>query len=537
VAEPGARPRPRPSHSHAFGEQQDHRHDDGSIHDHHHGWDLTVTDDRTEPTVFAANDVVELNTVGIDVGSSTTHVMFGHVRLERMAQSLSSRFMVTDRRTTWRSDIRLTPYADGNTIDASELERFFGSCFEDAGLAPSDVDTGVIILTGEALKRRNAASIAGLFADSAGRFVCALAGHHREATMAALGSGAQRLSNELGGPVLNIDVGGGTTKLALLVDGEIAGTAAFAVGGRLMIIDPSGTVTHVADPMRQIAAAAGVTVEVGLTPPSSDLDTIVTAMVNVVCALVSGDPSGPLARQLLVTEPMPDLPEVVAVTFSGGVAEYVYGRDDRSYGDLGRRLGLALRRAAEEGRLPARLVEPSQGIRATAVGLSQFSVQVSGNTISVSDGGVLPLRNVPVAQLDIDLSTSFTAGDVAAATSAACARADAVDGGPLALAVHWRGDPDHPRVHRVVEGLARGLASSDWGRHCPHEPVVILLDADLARTFGRVFAEELDLHRPVVCLDALELAECDYVDIGDVIQPGNVVPIVVKSLLFATAGS
>jgi ethanolamine utilization protein EutA len=521
----------RPAHSHADGQVHDHDHGDGSGADHTHGWDLDVTDDPTAPTVFFANDVVEFDTVGIDVGSSTTHVMFGHVRLERLAQSLSSRFVVTQRATTWQSPILLTPYAADDTIDADGLRQFFVSCFDAAGLQPSDVDTGVIILTGEALKRRNARAIASLFADTSGRFVCALAGHHREASMAALGSGAAPMSRSRGDVILNVDVGGGTTKLALLADGEILHTAAFAVGGRLLVRDEAGRAVLVAEPMRTISEASGVTVVAGMPLTDDEIGRIVAAMVDAVVEHVRGD-AGPLAEALLVTAPLPLTPRPTAVTFSGGVSEYVYGREEADFGDLGQRLGTGLRIAAEEGRIGYPLLQPEQGIRATAVGLSQFSVQVSGNTISVSAEGGLPLRNVPVVRPRLELKETVDPDAVAAAVNRAVAQGDSVPDGPLAVAVAWAGDPEHARLAAMADGLRSGVAETEWAAACPGAPLVLLLDADLGRSFGRLFAEEVDLGRPVVCLDGIEVEDCDYVDIGSMIMPGRVVPVIVKSLLF-----
>ena len=82
-------------------------------------------------------------------------------------------------------------------------------------LTPDDIDTGAVILTGEALKRDNARAIADLFAEESGKFVCASAGHNMEALMAANGSGAVALSRQDHQTILNIDTGGGTIKLGL----------------------------------------------------------------------------------------------------------------------------------------------------------------------------------------------------------------------------------------------------------------------------------------------------------------------------------
>src|SRR5689334_9315848 len=197
-------------------------------------------------------DNVELTTVGIDIGSSTSHLMFARVHLQRLGTALSSRFVVVDRKVLWQSPILLTPYLPDYTIDVDELAGFIGSAYPYAGLEPSDVDSGAVILTGEAIKRHNARAIADLFSEEAGRFVCASAGHHMECQLAAHGSGAVALSRGHKARLINIDIGGGTTKLALIEDGQLIATLAIAVGGRLLVEDPKAGLTRIEDPAREV---------------------------------------------------------------------------------------------------------------------------------------------------------------------------------------------------------------------------------------------------------------------------------------------
>src|SRR5712691_10031916 len=188
---------------------------------------------------------IELSTIGIDIGSSTSHLLFAKVLLQRQSQGLSSRFVVVHRQVIWRSPIMLTPFLPDGTIDAATLGAFIADCYREAGFGRDDVDSGAVILTGEAIKRRNAQAIDELFAAEAGKFVCATAGHKLECALAAHGAGAVKLSKERGACVLHVDIGGGTTKLALIDNGALAGVAAFAVGGRLIARDDSGAWSRV----------------------------------------------------------------------------------------------------------------------------------------------------------------------------------------------------------------------------------------------------------------------------------------------------
>src|SRR3984893_2335015 len=204
---------------------------------------------------------VELCTIGIDIGSSTSHLLFAKVLLQRQAQGLSSRFAVVHRQAIWRSPIMLTPFLADGTIDAGRLGTFIADCYREAGFGKSDVDSGAVILTGEAIKRKNARAIDELFAAEAGKFVCATAGHKLECLLAAHGSGAVRLSKTRGECVLHVDVGGGTTKLALIDKGRVLAVAAVAVGGRLLGKDAGAEWTRVDDSARLVAAELGLAID------------------------------------------------------------------------------------------------------------------------------------------------------------------------------------------------------------------------------------------------------------------------------------
>jgi ethanolamine utilization protein EutA len=207
--------------------------------DHGH---VSAEEQQAIAEVIWAADNVELTTVGIDVGSSTSHLMFARVHLQRLTTALSSRFVVVGREVLWRSPILLTPYLPDNTIDVGKLAAFFDAAFTEADLTRDKIDSGAVILTGEALKRNNAEAITHLFAAESGKFVCASAGHHMECAMAAHGSGAVALSRKEKTTVMNVDIGGGTTKFALVEKGQLVATAAVEVGGRLIAFDENNKI-------------------------------------------------------------------------------------------------------------------------------------------------------------------------------------------------------------------------------------------------------------------------------------------------------
>jgi ethanolamine utilization protein EutA len=490
---------------------------------------------------------VELTTVGIDIGSSTSHLMFASVRLQRKTQALSSQFVMVERRILWKSPILLTPFLPDGTIDAVALGDFVTDAYRQAGIAAGAVDTGAVILTGEAIKRTNARAIADIFAEDSGRFVCASAGHHLECVLAAHGSGAVALSRENASTILNVDIGGGTTKLALVVRGQVAATCAFAVGGRLMAFDEHGVLQRADESALAAAAALGIRLAVGARPSTEAVARIVDALAEAAIALIRGEEPAGLARELLLTQALPAgwTSQAEAITFSGGVSEFIYGRESRDFGDIAAALAGRITQAFRDARMPASMAQPGEGIRATVIGASQFTVQVSGKTIHISENADLPLRNVPVIAPVLELGETVDVAGTAAAIQAALERSTVEEDRPLALAIRWHGDPLYKRLRALAEGIALCLArhASDLAPRAsplaadasPLAPLVLMIDGDVGRTLGYILEHELAIGRHVVSIDGIQLKEFDFVDIGEVIRPADVVPVVIKSLLFSGA--
>jgi ethanolamine utilization protein EutA len=479
-----------------------------------------------------ASDNVELTTIGIDVGSSTSHLMFARVHLARTSPSMSSRFVVVHRKVLWQSPILLTPYLPDYTIDVDELAGFVGGCYAYAEIEPGDIDSGAVILTGEAIKRRNARAIAELFSEEAGRFVCASAGHHLECRLAAHGSGAVALSRGHNARILNVDIGGGTTKLALIESGRITATAAIAVGGRLLVEDAKAGLTRIEEPAREIAASLGIALSPGQALPPADRTRIVERMVRLIMRMIDRRSADALAARLLVTEPWaPALANraLDALTFSGGVAEYLYKREKRVFGDLGFDLAQALAHMLAHRRDLPPVWDPGQGIRATVIGAAQFSVQVSGNTIAITRPDELPLQNLPVLAPSLALDERIDSAAVIAACRAALSEADIDEGtDAVAFAIAWHGDPSHARLSALAAGVTAAVPAT-IANGCP---LVLLIDGDVAMSLGRIIRNEIAPAANVIAIDGIELQQFDYVDIGRQVDITNVVPVVIKSLLF-----
>ena len=471
---------------------------------------------------------VELSTIGIDIGSSTSHLLFAKVLLQRQSQGLSSRFVVVHRQVIWRSPIMLTPFLPDGTIDAAKLGAFIVDCYREAGFARDDVDSGAVILTGEAIKRRNAQAIDELFAAEAGKFVCATAGHKLECTLAAHGSGAVKLSKERDTRILHVDMGGGTTKLALIDRGAFVGVAAFAVGGRLIAADEGGDFTRVDDSARLVADALGIGIDAATLANPAARHAIAHRLAMIAADYILGVPPDPLGKALLLTAPLSRTAMPAAITFSGGVSEYFFGYESRDYGDIAKLLADELRAELKQ-RTALKLIDPGQRIRATVIGASQFTVQVSGKTIHLPRHGVLPVHNVPVVSIGLDLGGTIDGAGITAAIQAGLARLDLAPDARVAIAFSWHGDPDYPRIAEA--GAAIMAAVAPGGRRT--QPLLLMIDGDIGKTMGRILTEELGLSGDLVSIDGVQLAELDFVDVGELISPPGVVPVVIKSLLFS----
>ena len=491
---------------------------------------LTVVQNNPNADYYH-HENIELTTVGIDIGSSTSHLMFSRIHLQRESQSHSSRYVVVERETLYRSPILLTPYTAENAINTPRLEAFINEAYREAGYATDDIDSGAVILTGEAVKRTNAEAIAGLFADAAGKFVCASAGNNLEAILAANGSGAVSLSRDPEQTVLNVDMGGGTTKFALVHDGRVVETAALNVGGRLVATDGSGRIVRIEPAAHTVAGHLGIALKLGAPLEEGERDRIAEAMAICVMELVERAPRTELTKELLLTPDLASTEPVSALVFSGGVSEYIYETETRSFDDLAMPLAAAMRRRLAASNLPVP-VRPAERIRATVIGASQFTVQLSGNTLSISDPGLLPYRNVPVLLSKLPEDRDVEADEVRGLIAQALDRLDITEGQDVvALAFDWEGLPRYAQLRKIADGIVAAVPRTLAGGG----PLILVFTGDYAKLVGETMTKDIGVTNPIVSIDNLELQEFDYIDVGEMIYPARVVPVVVKSLVFPEA--
>ena len=510
---------------HNVGQYFYHEHDDEADHEH----DQFQYDGPIEENPLWMQDNVHLTSVGIDIGSSGTQVIFSRIHLRRLSEDLTSRYYVVSREQLYLSPVSLTPYASVTRIDEDKLRDIVLEAYEGAGLKKDDVDTGAVILTGEALRRENAQAISAMLSEAGGEFVCATAGHHMESMLAAYGSGAAQASLDLGKRVLNVDIGGGTTKLGLIEGGKVLVTAAVHIGGRLQVTE-AGKIVRLDPAGRTHARRAGFDWNLGDTINPDDLDKVADVMAETLVAALTERPIPHDVAHLYLTDPILDFGDLGGMMFSGGVAEYVYDREQRDFNDMGKRLGTAIRRKIDAGRFPWTLLPARECIRATALGASEYSVQLSGNTSFISNPGVLlPKRNLQV------LSPPFEAGedvDPAALAKAIISHRKAFEmesaDTEIALALRWTGAPAYERIFAFAQGIVEGLSDKIKAGN----PIYVMLDGDVAQTLGAVIREDCGIQSEILVIDGVMLMDFDYIDLGKVRIPSYTVPVTIKSLVF-----
>ena len=468
-------------------------------------------------------DEIILVSVGIDIGSSTSHLVFSRIVLER----LDTRYMIVERTLLHQSDVLLTPYSADDMIDAAALGDFIAAQYEVAGVTAADVDTGALILTGVAVRRRNARAIGELFSAQTGKFVVVSAGDSLEATLAAFGSGAVARSSRRTGRILNVDIGGGTSKLAICEGGAIQYVSAIDIGARVIAFDQDRRIVRLEEAGSYFGKAVGLHLAVGDVLSVADALSIADRMAGDLFDGMQGLASASQeALYRLPALPMGETP--VVVTVSGGVSEFFYAESEAGFTDLGPQLASCLRSRLE--RWGPSIERPDQGIRATVVGASQYTVQVSGSTIFVRPLTLLPIRNIPVVKPRLVLGDVIDPAAVAAAVREALSRMDltASEGG-VALYYTWTGSATYWRLDGFCRGILAGFA-----QHLARGlPLVLVGEGDVGGLVGIHCHSELGI-ADVVSIDGIELDEFDFIDIGAMLETSGAVPVVIKSLVFPT---
>jgi ethanolamine utilization protein EutA len=472
----------------------------------------------------------DLLSVGVDVGTTTTQIIFSRLNLQDVSRSGQiPRINITDRKVIYQSPIVFTPLIDFDTIDADHLKEIVRREYSTAGVDPSQVETGAVIITGETAKKKNADEILRALSGLAGEFVVSVAGPNVESLIAGKGAGAADYSQKNYAVVTNVDIGGGSANSATFRSGNLIGAAAMNYGGRILEVENStGRVRHIAGPAKQILSDIGLTLSVGDTPSLEDLRRFTDRMADMTIELIEGT-SSPLAQKIYLTPPVGASGKGSVLMFSGGIGHYYYNpisinsvSDATRHDDVGPLLAESLRKHPVLNTYT--IVQPSETVRATVLGASTQTVTLSGSTIW-AESEILPLKNVPVIRpaLPASLEPAFISKSV----SEAVTRWDvnlATD--PFAVAL----EIDRSLDYQLLTQLAGGL--NEFANTMPgNRPLIVIIERDYAQALGQT-VKGLAPARALLVIDQVGLSEGDYIDIGTPLMDGRVVPLSVKTLIF-----
>lgn len=503
-------------------------HDDPWEHGHFGEEDETVFGSIADDGFPINPDWLRLTSVGIDIGSSTSHLMFSKLIMRRRSTEMSSEFEVVYREVLYRSPILLTPYSDPDTIDTEGLGSFVTKSYEEAGITQDEVDTGAVICTGEAVRKHNSDAIIHMLAAAGGKFVCATAGPNLEGILGAHGSGAAARSMKIAAG-MNVDMGGGTTKIAIVQEGKVFETMAINVGARLIAWNAEGIIERVENAAHVIGETLGLDIKVGGTLTDEEKEKLAEKFAEIVFEALSRSEYSPLAKELTISGPLKYDGPIEEIGFSGGVAEYVYGYAKEDYGDLGPQLGKAVRSRIPSLGMP--LSGSAERIRATVIGASQYTVQVSSSTIFFSDISLLPQLDLQVVPAYLpDDPNDISAEGIKEAIDASFVRLDIKQGDigrHICLALLGPVIPTYDSIKAICDGIVAGLEDlpGDW-------PWTIILSADVAGLVGSMLKREHKVPHEVIVVDGITVGEFNFVDLGSPIESVEAVPVVVKSLVF-----
>ncbi|MGY5855156.1 MAG: ethanolamine ammonia-lyase reactivating factor EutA [Candidatus Thorarchaeota archaeon] len=468
----------------------------------------------------------ELTSVGVDIGTSTSHVVFSQIVLEKNESSRTEKFEIKERKILHSGPIHLTPFKDASNIDFENLRDLLLSDYRMAGIGVSDIDTGAVIITGETAKKENAEWIVSALAGEAGKFVAATAGPNFESVLAAYGSGAVTKSADTGETIMNVDIGGGSSNVAVCKEGRVVATSAINVGGRLIAVDENHTIIRLEDTGKKLAEAVGLSLELGQVLSDSDRKLLADALVDALLECILQKPYSEITSMLMMAPPLKFEDQIDRITFSGGVAEYIYDSEEMEFNDLGVFLARAIKMRIEELGLP--VGRPEHKIRATVIGAGNFSLQVSGSTTFLSSGLKYPLRNLPVIEPHIGTRKPSSV-DVKEAIENALSRFDLIEGvDPLIMAFNNSVRPSYENLKEFAMGVVSALPNSVKTQ----SPIFMCFDADIGNSVGNVMKRETGIKNELLSIDEIRLKEGDFVDIGEPIIEDVVVPVVIKTLVF-----
>jgi ethanolamine utilization protein EutA len=475
-------------------------------------------------------EYLDVTSVGIDIGSSTSHLVFSKLTLKRETSffNMSNRFNLANREIIYEGNIIFTPLIDRYTIDIEAIIKFCQEEYKKAGITTEMVDTGAVIVTGETAKKQNAAEIINRLSSEGGKFVSAVAGPNFESLLGAMGSGIVEQSRKNQRTILNVDVGGGTSNLAISSKGNVHSTSCINIGGRLLGIDEDFKIWRIDEPSAFLMKELNMDYKLGDIISENDVKTISREYAKALLEVMRGPATSKIAKELMMTDDLDFSIPIDEFSFSGGVAEMIYSKDNshEEYNDIGKYLAEEINLLVKEQGLT--IIEPENKIRATVIGAGAFSLSISGSTCYVDDDVVLPLNNIPILPVNVK-RREFSIKNIKNEIKRAFKNYDMKEGEDI-FALYFKEFIDH--TDNILSNLAKAIKSSLPNSVAKKKPIILIFSMDIAKVLGIAIRRETSIQNNLICLDELILESGDFIDIGAPLYSGQAYPITVKSLVF-----
>ncbi|MEG2038258.1 MAG: ethanolamine ammonia-lyase reactivating factor EutA [Oscillospiraceae bacterium] len=469
--------------------------------------------------------------VGIDIGTSTTQLIFSKLTIENLASSYTvPRITIVDKEVIYRSEIYFTPLLSQTEIDAEAVREIIAKEYNNAGIQPEMVQTGAVIITGETARKQNANQVLQMLSGFAGDFVVATAGPDLESVLSGRGTGTDKLSKEKRLTLANLDIGGGTSNISVFDKGNMAGVCCLDIGGRLIKIDKATKkITYIYAKTEQLAKQNGIKIAVGDVAEEDKIRAICRLMSSSLSVALGVQPKDIATDELYTNNGhgLPDDIKIDGVTFSGGVADSIYNPKCEQlykYGDIGVILGQEIAKGNLLKKL--KLFKGNETIRATVVGAGTHTTEISGSTISYARDK-LPIKNVPI--LKVSQQEEQTADGIVNSikTQLSLYRTeDSIE--QVAVAMSGNGYKSFSDIQTLAKAIVEGTKQLLIDKKI----LIIVLEADIAKAVGNAINVILQNRHSVICIDGIKAMNGDYIDIGDAIADARVVPVVIKTLVF-----
>lgn len=266
----------------------------------------------------------EILSVGIDIGTTTTQLVFSKITVCSIPSSFSiAKVKITHKTITYKSKIYFTPLISYEKIDLEKIKKIIILEYKNAGINKKDISTGAIIITGETSRKENAQEVLNTLSEFAGDFVVATAGPDLEAMLAGYGSGASELSKKSTEKVINFDVGGGTTNVAIFEDGEAVDCFALDIGGRLIKFGDNCEITYISKKITQLIKSLNLDLRIGIVPEFNNLKKLTDAFAMMLLKIGENEILDEVSEKLFIAHKNRCI-KTDCFMFSGGVSEFVY---------------------------------------------------------------------------------------------------------------------------------------------------------------------------------------------------------------------